>query len=170
MTFKKQLLIAAVMLAMQAGCNVRQNGADTTATDYHEPLAGFLSTRSSDPLEGTVWMAASQDEFRRMLLFQDGAVRLFYGLIDGMEMQRWSDYYSAPYSLSDDATFVTTELVYPIFGEKELTERVTVVAADEGYCLVTELDTYEFVGGYSHDLDERWTLVFTTIQPWEGGN
>lgn len=161
----KQLIItAAILLAILCvGC---RETSDVNAIDYHKPLAGFLSTRASDPLDGTVWMADSDEEFHRMLLFSDGCVNLFYGLIENGEMQRWSEYYSAPYALSNDATVVTTNLVYPIFGTHECAELLMVMKSEDMFTIITDLDTFDYIGHYNASLDERWTLVYTTIQPW----
>ena len=154
--------LAAVMLYF--GC--KHTEPAEPIVDYHAELAGFLSTRAAAPLEGTVWMAVSTDEFHRMLLFKDGSVHLFYGLIENGEMQRWSEYYSAPYELSESATMAFTELVYPIFGERECTETLTVVQSEDMFTIVTDLDVYEYVGEYSSDLDDRWVLFTITIRPW----
>lgn len=134
--------------------------------DYHTELSTFLSTKATFPLEETVWMEESDNEFHKMLLFKDGNVSLFYGLIDNGEMQRWSDYYSAPYNLSNSASFITTELTYPIFGEKEFTEILNIIKSDSEFFITTDTDTYKYVGNYSSDLEERWTLVYIGIEPW----
>lgn len=172
---KKYLFYPVLAIALLcAGCTepIKQSevGPDSltaaTSENYREELSFFLSTRAFDPLDKTVWMADSDEEFHRMLLFSDGCVNLFYGLIENDEMQRWSDYFSAPYVLSDDGSMVTTELVYPVYGKRELSEGLTVVMCEDCFTIVAGQDTYEYVGGYTTDLDERWTLVFTVIEPW----
>ena len=168
-------VILSVLLLTTACVETKHNLGDfpetcvpgVTRIDYSEELSTFLSTKAEAPLEETVWLSCDNDEFHKMLLFKDNTVNLFYGCIDNNEMQRWSDYYSAPYTIAEDGTYVVTDLTYPAFGKNEYSESITIVKSENIFIIQTENDTFKFVGQYNSSLDERWILVYVTIPPWE---
>ena len=88
-------------------------------------LAEFLHTRSAEPLESTIWEHKTGDGYDKYLLFRGGEMSLFYGLVENDELQRWSEFYSAPYYYDGGA--LITYLSYPEWGEMVRTNEVKIV-------------------------------------------
>jgi len=127
-------------------------------------LSEFLSTRSAEPLESTIWEHQTQDEYNRYISFKDGVASLFYGTYDG-ELQRWSEFYSAPYAYKDGV--LETAISYPLWGQEELTESAFIVQAGDNFTLRINNDTYTYWGPYTEQIEGRWITINVGIKPWE---
>lgn len=128
-------------------------------------LSGFLQTRADAPLEGTVWQYDSPGDYDRFLLFRDGTVSLFYGLVEDGVIQRWSGFYGAAYDLRDGQ--IVTALEYPLWGEKEKTEKASVVKSAGAWTIDLDGDLYEICRADDSDLDALWMKITATIAPWD---
>lgn len=150
--------IFAIVLAtlMVLGCTKQ------TPT-FEEQVAEFLSTRATAPLEGTIWEHNTGEDYNRYIVF-DGNAKLFYGLVENNELQRWSDFYEAPYEFVDG--FVITDIEYPIWGHKELTENAQVIKAEEGYVINVDGDEYTYYGNDLKEIEGQWMILIVTITPW----
>ena len=127
-------------------------------------LSGFLSTRADAPLEGTVWEHNTGEQYNRYVTFRDGQMSLFYGLVDAGELQRWSDFYSSPYALKGG--LIVTELSYPLWGHREVTESVSVVKKKASYTIDLDGDAYTYYGPWTDDLESQWMTITVNIVPW----
>ena len=131
-----------------------------------QTLHDFLSTRAEAPLESTIWQHDTGERYDRFLYFHDAETSLFYGLIDDGEIQRWSDFYTAPYALENGR--IVTSLTYPLWGESIWTENVSVVSSVDAYSILVDDERYEFVGTDASSLDVMWmTITVNIINPWE---
>ena len=128
-------------------------------------LSGFLQTRSDAPLEGTVWEHQTCEQYNRYVTFKDGEMSLFYGLTDTEGLQRWSDFYSSPYALKGG--LIVTELEYPLWGHREVTESVSVVKSKSAYHIDIDGEDFHYYGPYTEDLEELWMSITVNIAPWE---
>lgn len=128
-------------------------------------LSGFLQTRSDAPLEGTVWEHETGEQYNRYVAFRNGEISLFYGLVDAGELQRWSDFYSSPYVLKGG--LIITELSYPLWGHREVTESVSVVKSKAAYTIDIDGEDYTYYGPYTEDLDGMWMTITVNIVPWK---
>lgn len=125
-------------------------------------LSGFLQTRADAPLEGTVWEHNTGEKYNRYVSFRNGEMSLFYGLVDAGELQRWSDFYSAPYALKGG--LIVTELSYPLWGHKEVTESVSVVKSKSAYHIDIDGEDYTYYGPWTDDLDGQWVIFYVAIE------
>ncbi|MBO4924823.1 MAG: hypothetical protein J5382_11985 [Bacteroidales bacterium] len=156
---KKILLITfGTLLLLAVGCT------QPTVDTFNSDLSAFLQTRSDAPLEGTIWQHRTGDAFDRFILFENGQVSLFYGLDDPKGLQRWSDFYTAPYTLWNGT--IDTALEYPLWGEKTLTQKASVVRSLGSFTIDLDGDTYVFYGDDVSGLDEMWMTITVTITPW----
>ncbi|MBR4757670.1 MAG: hypothetical protein IK084_02570 [Bacteroidaceae bacterium] len=89
---------------------------------------------------------------------------LFYGLVDAGELQRWSDFYSSPYALKGG--LIVTELSYPLWGHREVTESVSVVKKKASYTIDLDGDAYTYYGPWTDDLESQWMTITVNIVPW----
>ena len=128
-------------------------------------LASFLGTRADAPLEGTVWQYDAPGDYDRFLVFRDGTVSLFYGLVEDDAIQRWSDFYGAAYSLKDGE--IVTKLEFPLWGEKEKTQKASVVKSAGSYTIDLDGDLYEICRADASDLDALWMTITVNILPWD---
>ena len=129
-------------------------------------LSGFLDTRADAPLEGTVWEHNTGEKYNRYVLFKDGEMSLFYGLVEPEEgLQRWSDFYSSPYVLKGG--LIITELSYPLWGHREVTESVSVVKSKAAYTIDIDGEDYTYYGPWTNDLEELWMTITVNIAPWK---
>ena len=128
-------------------------------------LSGFLSTRADAPLEGTVWEHQTGEQYNRYVTFRNGEMSLFYGVVEQDELQRWSDFYSSPYALKGG--LIVTELTYPLWGHREVTESVSVVKSKGAYTIDLDGDAYTYYGPYTEDLESMWMTITVNITPWQ---
>ena len=128
-------------------------------------LSGFLQTRSDAPLEGTVWEHQTNETYNRYVTFRDGKISLFYGLEAEEGLQRWSDFYSSPYALKGG--LIVTELSYPLWGHREVTESVSVVKKQSSYTIDIDGEDFHYYGPYTEDLEELWMSITVNIVPWQ---
>lgn len=155
---KYYILLFLAFLLLAGGC-VR-----SAVEDIDSGLASFVGTRADAPLEGTIWECQSGEEYNRYLLFQDGEVSLFYGLIEDGELHRYSDFYPAPYTLHKG--HIDATLSYPLYGERILTESGSVQAVADAYEISLGKDVYHYFGPYTEGLEELWMTITVNIVPW----
>lgn len=134
---------------------------------FQEELSSFLSTKASEPLEETLWRHVTGETYDRYILFKAGEIRLFYGKLEDDEIQRWSEFYSAPYTLGEYS--VTTDLSYPVYGTNECTERITIIKSGQQFDIHTENETYTYAGKYTDTLEGMWMTIIATPVPWKQG-
>lgn len=127
-------------------------------------LSGFLQTRADAPLEGTVWEHNTDEKYNRYVSFRNGEMSLFYGLEAEEGLQRWSDFYSSPYALKGG--LIITELTYPLWGNRETTESISVVKKQSSYTIDIDGEDYSYYGPYTNDLEEMWMTITVNIVPW----
>ena len=156
---KYYILLILALLLLAGGC-VR-----SAVEDIDKDLAVFVGTRADAPLEGTVWECRTGEKFNRYPLFQDGEVSLFYGLVDTGELQRWSDFYPAPYTLHNG--HIDAVLSYPLYGERILTESASVQAVAGAYEILAGKDIYHYYGPYTESLEDLWMSITVNIVPWK---
>ena len=128
-----------------------------------EQIAEFLSTRSTAPLEGTIWEHVTGEDYNRYIVF-DGNAKLFYGLVEDGELQRWSDFYEAPYELIGGV--VVTSIEYPVWGFKEVTGRVQVIKAEDAFIINVNGDQYHYYGNNLDEIEGQWMIITVNITPW----
>lgn len=127
-------------------------------------LSGFLQTRADAPLEGTVWEHQTGEQYNRYVLFKDGEMSLFYGLVEAEGLHRYSDFFTAPYALKGG--LIVTELSYPLWGHREVTESVSVVKSKAAYTIDIDGEEYHYYGSYTESLEELWMTITVNIVPW----
>lgn len=127
-------------------------------------LSEFLQTRADALLEGTVWEHQTGEKYNRYVSFRNGEMSLFYGLEAEEGLQRWSDFYSAPYALKGG--LIVTELSYPLWGHREVTESVSVVKSKSAYHIDIDGEDYTYYGPYTESLEELWMTITVNIAPW----
>ena len=154
----RKFLFLLTALVTMFSCNM----IDKT---FNEELALFVGTRSSEPLEQTVWQHKTDEEHDRFIYFKDGEINLFYGCIENEEIHRYSDYYSSSYKYTNG--YVVTNLEYPLWGKRELTEKTTVVRYNSEFILYLDDDYYEFVITNPSTLDDLWMTITVNITPWQ---
>ena len=145
----------------------------STVPTVEQELSAFLSTRSEQPLKGTIWEHQTGEQYNRYLWFDDADVSLFYGVYEALpasfggkvELQRWSDFYTAPYLLWDGE--VRTSLSYPLWGEREHTEGISIVKAGAGFTLSAGGDEYTYFGPYTEEIEGMWMVITVGINPWD---
>lgn len=128
-------------------------------------LSGFLQTRADAPLEGTVWEHQTGEKYNRYVSFRNGEMSLFYGLVAEEGLQRYSDFYSSPYALKGG--LIITELSYPLWGHREVTESVSVVKSKSAYHIDIDGEDYTYYGPWTNDLEELWMTITVNIAPWK---
>ena len=89
---------------------------------------------------------------------------LFYGLVEGDELQRWSEFYTSPYLF--DGNEVETALTYPQWGEKEHAYSITIIRSGEGYTISAGGEEYTYYGPYTTDIEGQWMLIIAEPAPW----
>ena len=130
-----------------------------------QELSSFLSTRASEPLNGTIWEHKTGEQYNRYLWFDKSDVSLFYGLAEDGELQRWSEFYSAPYLF--DGNEVETALTYPKWGEKEHAYSITIIRSGGDYTISAGGDVYSYFGPYTTDIEGQWMLITAVPKPWD---
>jgi len=133
-----------------------------------ELLSAFLSTKSTQPLENTVWKAPTGETYDHFLLFREGQVKFFYGLEEEGELQKWSPFYSAPYTLEQDG--IHTDLSYPYFNHTIYNNHIGLIQSQGAFTIKTQDDVYTFHSMYTEDLEYTWVLVYAPITPWGNDN
>ena len=128
-------------------------------------LSEFLSTRSAEPLESTIWEHKTQDEYNRYISFREGVASLFYGTYEDGELQRWSEFYSGPYYCHDGKLLIA--LTYPLWGDTKIARNEEIVAHADGYTIVIDGDEYFYWGPYTEQIEGQWMFIFAGITPWE---
>ena len=150
------LLLAALLLT---ACRV-------TPVSIDAELATFVGTKADAPLNGTVWHHATGQDFDKLVWFSDNEMRLFYGLIDAGEIQRWSDFYMSPYGLANGV--IEVSLSYPNYGQTENVNTASIVSAAGQYGIDIDGEIYAFVGTDASDFDrEQWIEIIVGIAPWQ---
>ena len=131
-----------------------------------EGLAAFLGTRADAPLEQTVWHHATGQDYDKYVWFQDGEMRLFYGLQDQDGIQRWSEFFTAPYGLENG--LIAVSLTYPNYGSRLETNTASVVRAASAYEIDIDGERYVFAGtDASTFAEDMWMTITVNIVPWE---
>lgn len=127
-------------------------------------LSGFLQTRSDAPLEGTVWEHQTGEKYNRYVSFRNGEMSLFYGLVEAEGLHRYSDFFTVPYALKGG--LILTELSYPLWGHREVTESVSVVKSKSAYHIDIDGEDYAYYGPYTESLEDLWMTITAPIAPW----
>lgn len=135
-----------------------------TALSPERDLAEFLHTRSEEPLESTIWEHKTGEQYDKYLLFRGGEMSLFYGLVEGDELQRWSEFYSAPYYY--DGGLLFTYLSYPEWGKRVHTNEVEIVKSN-GYTISVGGEEYTYYSPYTEDIEGQWMLIIAEPAPWD---
>lgn len=134
-----------------------------TAISPERDLAEFLHARSAGPLESTIWEHKTGEDYDKYLLFRGGEMSLFYGLTEGDELQRWSEFFSAPYYYDGGA--LITYLSYPEWGERVHTNEVEIIESN-GYTISAGGEEYTYYSPYTEDIEGQWTLIIAEPAPW----
>ena len=132
-------------------------------TTFNQELSVFASTKANEPLEGTIWEHETGDEFNKYIYFHDGKANFFYGKITD-NLERWSEFYSADYNLNDGE--VTTKIVYPFWGQKELVNTITVIKAGKDFTIEANGEEYKLTRHPAEDIDGMWMIITVNIAPW----
>ena len=133
-----------------------------TPQTMEQELSSFLATRASEPLKNTIWEHQTGEQYNRYLWFSEADVSLFYGLVEAGELQRWSDFYSAPYAIKDG--IVVTSLSYPLYGKTEYTESASVVKGD-GFTIEMNGESYTYYGNDVDEIQGYYMFINVTIPP-----
>lgn len=134
-----------------------------TALSPERDLSEFLHTRSEEPLESTIWEHQTGGQYDKYLLFRGGEMSLFYGLVENDELQRWSEFYSAPYYY--DGGLLFTYLSYPEWGERVRTNEVEIIESN-GYTIIAGGEDYTYYSPYTEDIEGQWMLITAVPKPW----
>lgn len=148
----KRLLLLLALLALSCTPTLEQE------------LSSFLSTRSSEPLKNTIWEHNTGEQYNRYLYFSEADVSLFYGLVEGGELQRWSPFYTSPYVLWGGE--VRTSLTYPLWGYDEHTQSASLIRGD-GFTIDLDGDLYEYYGSKVNEIEGQWMLIIASPMPWD---
>lgn len=135
-----------------------------TPQTLEQELSSFLSTRSSEPLKGTIWEHQTGEQYNRYLFFDEADVSLFYGLVEDGELQRWSPFYTSSYVLWDGE--VRTSLTYPLWGQEEHTQSASLIRGD-GFTIDLDGDTYTYYGSKVNEIEGQWMLIIASPMPWD---
>lgn len=130
-----------------------------------QELSSFLSTRSDEPLNGTIWEHKTGEQYNRYLWFDKSDVSLFYGVYEDGELQRWSDFYTSPYLFNGNE--VETALTYPQWGENEHAYSITIIRSGDDYTISAGGEIYTYYSPYTTDIEGQWTLIIASPMPWE---
>ena len=98
-------------------------------------------TRSDTFFDGTIWECQTGNQFNQYLLFKDGEVKAFCGLVENGKLQRWSEY--APVSK-------------PIWGRTNPETE-----------LVVDGHIFRYFGVYDDSLEDLWIIINVNIVPWK---
>jgi len=167
---KKLFYILALIAVLICGCHK----IDTPQLTINDEIANIIGTRSSEPLEGTIWEHQTGDEYNQYIWFNDGQANFFYGKF-GPEMrdngviedqlQRWSDFYSAPYTFDDGV--VIADISYPEWGKTEKTENMKVFVVENSCTLNVNGKEFKYFSSDASDIDEEmWMIINIGIVPW----
>ena len=132
---------------------------------FDEGLASFLGTRSDAPLEGTVWEHQTGEKYNRYVSLRNGEMSVFYRSMFQDTLCRYSDFFTAPYALKGG--LIITDLSYPLWGHKEVTESVSVFEYKSWYTIGLDGEDYHYYGPYTKDLEELWMSITVNIVPWD---
>lgn len=132
--------------------------------NYSEKLASFLGTKADFPLEETIWVNNTGEEFDKYLCFCEGNAMLFYGRYDD-GLERHSDFYSSPYTIENN--MVVTNISYPSWGDTKKTESINIIKSDNDFTLVVDGNIYTFYGTDWKDIETPYIIVHAGITPWE---
>ena len=155
---KKILLLC--LLVLFCGC-------EKIAPIEPDPIVEFLGTRANAPLENTVWGHETGEKYNMYLLFQDGLASLFYGLYDG-KIQRWSPFYSAPYSYANGK--LNTRIIYPYYDTEIEAGIFTIIPTASEYEIDVDGDLYRFITTDTAGLEWENMTINVTIAPWINEN
>lgn len=182
-TFPFLILTLAAMIA--AGCSKtpipetadppqEESASDETLnTSVLEEFALYAGTTAEAPLEGTVWACDTGEEYDRFIWFSEGTANLFYGYYDYLpksfggnyELQRWSDFYEAPYATDKDV--ITTNLKYPLWGETICTQEITVMKRESEFTIQAGKDIYTYDSKDPTTIESMWMIIYVdTPTPW----
>lgn len=165
------VLATAMLSACTKPANIVTPYDEGPAVVSASELSAFFGTRSNAPLEGTIWVTADESEFNRYIYFDDGRIYLYYGEIEDGVMCRWSELYSAPYTLFNGK--ILTCLSYPSYGKTINTERLEIIRGDNNYTFTADGIPFTYVGDYAtyaEDLQYQWMYIYANITrliPWE---
>ena len=163
------LIGLAILTIMSCSCSIKpQESAPENEPPISELLSAFLSTKSTQPLENTVWKAPTGETYDHFLLFREDQVKFFYGLEEEGELQKWSPFYSAPYTLEQDG--IHTDLTYPYFNQTIHNNHIGLIQSQGAFTIKTQDDVYTFHSMYTEDLEYTWILVSAPITPWGDDN
>ena len=100
MIMKKFVAILAVMM-LAISCTApipeslispEEEQSNVPVVELSIQLSEFVGTKASEPLEGTIWEHITGEQLNKYVLFEDGAFKLFYGMVWDDELERWSEY------------------------------------------------------------------------------
>lgn len=123
-----------------------------------------IGTRSTDAIENTVWEYVSGSEYNQYIWFKDNKANLFYGLVEGNELQRWSDFFTSDYKIEDG--MVKTDISYPEWGKTEKTENATLLKIEDSYSLSMNGKMFNYVTYDISGIDGYWMTITVTVAPW----
>lgn len=129
-----------------------------------QPSAEFIGTRSEAPLDGTVWQHKTGEDADQFLLFEDGEISLFYGLLCPEWVEYWGDLYTAPYGLKNG--LLVTELEWPLMGQPEKVQRASVIrTAGEGE-IYLDIILFRYAGVNLPLVEVVEMTIFAPIAPF----
>lgn len=161
---KRNIIILILCYIATALVTVRCVKASNPPVD--ELLSEFLPTRASAPLESTIWEHKTGEQYDKYLLFRGGEMSLFYGLVEGDELQRWSEFYSSGYVY--DGGIVYTFISYPQWGKDEYAHNAYIVEVGNGHTMrVNGVDDYTYFSPYTEDIEGQWMLIIAEPAPWD---
>lgn len=152
----KKIVAFFIGLALWS-CTVKETPADG--------FAAFLGTRADAPLESTIWEHQTGEKYNEYIVFQNDLASVFFGLNDGTEIQRWSQFFTAPYAFENGQ--IRTNVVYRYCGQYVADGNFDVIRVESAYEISANGKVFKFVGTDTQQLADMWMMITVTIQPWD---
>lgn len=130
---------------------------------FNDELSTFTSTKGNDPLAETIWEYNTSEQFNKYLYFSNDTINLFYGMIWDNKLERYSDFFSAPYTLKNGVLY--TNLIYKDWYTKEIYD-IDIIKSENIFYMNANGEIFNFTEYSSEDIKDLYTLVIVTIQPW----
>lgn len=134
------------------------------APSLNDEISEFLKTKSEEPLQCTVWECVTGGEYNKYLYFSQGEANFFWGIFENGEIERWSDFYSAPYELKDGK--IWTDIYYPEYGKSENMYQISVIKSEGAFKIVADDEEYHYIVCNLEDLEYQWIIITVNITPW----
>lgn len=152
----KRILIILIGILTIVSCHTIK------VESFSKELSEFAVTKSSEPLNQTIWECEAK-VFNKYLYFTRDSVSLFYGTHAKGELQRWSDFFTAPYKIDDG--YLVTNLNYKEWNEKEV-NTINIVKSNDSYYMNIDGDIYTLTNYNPTDIEGFWMTINVDIVPW----